>query len=90
MKIPMSLRRAVVFLFASLALFLFGRTFAQTYVVTDLGIPGGFTTGVGANSVAHGINNSGAVTGEWGGGLNWGDANASNYLYRFYRAQILP
>ncbi len=38
---------------------------AQSYSVTNLGTPAGFTLTMGNYALAHGINNSGAVAGEW-------------------------
>lgn len=56
--------------------------YAQSYSVTDLGTPDGFTNTAGANSVAHAINGAGAVAGEWGPNANseraflyWGNTN---------------
>src|SRR5262249_44277429 len=52
---------SVIWLGTSLVLPAFG----QSYAVDDLGLPSGFTNSSGAYSDPHGINNSGAVAGEW-------------------------
>ncbi len=41
---------------------------AQASLIIDLGTPSGFTNGSGTYSEAHGVNNAGAVTGEWSPG----------------------
>ncbi len=63
-SIPSKPARRLPTLFAGL-FFAFAAC-GQSYSVLDLGTPSGYTNGVGNNSVAHAINNSGSVAGEWG------------------------